>query len=217
MNAARADAAFVEKPFFEYHLYTLQRPATLKNSQSKQITLLEASGVSMEKEYKIPGEAFLYQGQLRGSQKQDVQVQMRFRNSEQNKLGIPLPAGTFRVYKRDTDGSQIFVGEDSIGHTPKNEEVTISLGNAFDIVAERKQLDFKRLAPDLQEITMQVVIRNHKDLDVTVLVEEHLQGDWKIISSTHEGQKTDAGTLQFKIAAPKNGEAKLEYRAQIRI
>jgi hypothetical protein len=195
----------------------LQRPATLKNSQSKQITLLEASGVSMEKEYKIPGEAFLYQGQLRGSQKQDVQVQMRFRNSEQNKLGIPLPAGTFRVYKRDTDGSQIFVGEDSIGHTPKNEEVTISLGNAFDIVAERKQLDFKRLAPDLQEIAMQVVIRNHKDLDVTVLVEEHLQGDWKILSSTHEGQKTDAGTLRFKVSVPKNSEARLEYRAQIRI
>lgn len=216
MVAARAEAGFIEKAFFEYHLYDLQRPATLKNSQSKQITLLEAAGVQMQKELKIVGEAFLYQGGTRGVQKQDVQVHMRFRNSEQNKLGIPLPAGTMRVYKRDTDGSQVFVGEDAIDHTPKNEEVTVSLGNAFDVVAERKQMDFRRLAPDLLEIGMQVVLRNHKETDVMVTVEERLPGDWKIITSSHESEKADAGTLRFRITIPKNGESKLEYRAQIR-
>ena len=216
MVAARADTGFAEKSFFEYHLYDLQRPATLKNSQSKQITLLEASNVQTQKELKVVGEAFLFQGGTRGVQKQDVQVHMSFRNSEQNKLGIPLPAGTMRVYKRDTDGSQVFVGEDTIDHTPKNEDVTISLGNAFDVVAERKQMDFRRLAPDLLEIAMQVVLRNHKESDVMVTVEERLPGDWKILNSSHESEKADAGTLRFRIAVPKNGESKLEYRAQIR-
>ncbi len=218
MAAAKAPAPqFKEESFFEYHIYTLQRPATVKDNQTKQVSLVQADTIPVKKELLYHGASYYYTsryGETIPNQKIGVFVEID--NREKNHLGIPLPKGTVRVYKHDSSGSLQFVGEDSIDHTPKDEKVRIKLGDAFDVVGSRKQTDWKKIAYDTYEAAFEISLRNHKKEDVTVTVVEPVPGDWKMLSSSQEFTKTDAFTAEFQVRVPKDGEAKLTYRVRTR-
>lgn len=199
--AAKGVPQFEEKAFFEYHMYTLTRPTTVKDNQIKQLSLFPGADVGVEK-------ILTYDG-IREANK--IRVNLEFRNSKQNGLGIPLPQGKLRVYKKDEDQSLQFVGEDLIDHTPKDEKVRVYLGNSFDIVGERKQMEVKKITDRSREETYEIILRNHKDQDVEVVVVERLWGDWKITSSTYDYYKKDARTIEFPLPVPKNGETTLKY------
>jgi hypothetical protein len=207
---------FQEKTFFEYHIYDLQRPATIKNNQIKQISLLEAQGIKAEKDFIVYGVKTFYTRQYNPeNKKQPVNVYVKFLNTENNNLGMPLPAGTMRLYKEDTEKSLQFAGEDIIGHTPKNEEVKLKVGEAFDIVAERVQTDYKQIATNLYETEWEITLRNHKEGKITVGIVEPVFGNWKIIDHSHAYKKLDAFTIRFDIEVPKDGEVKVKYRVRI--
>lgn len=196
---------FTEKSFFEYHLYTLQRPASLPDNSTKQLELFPpALSVPVEKE-------FVYNGQ----QDSKVGVYLVFKNDKEHGLGIPLPAGRIRVNKRDdADGSLEFIGEDIIQHTPKDEKVRVKLGNAFDVVGERKMLRSQTdTTRKTSEETIEITLRNHKDAAIKVMVEENLNRypSWEIRNPSHTFEKKDAYTVQFPLTLPKNGETKITY------
>lgn len=217
-KAAESEAQFQEQGFFEYHLYTLQRPTTMNDNETKQVSLLEAAGFDVKKEFVLNGQHYYYTNYNNPGQpiKEKVGVFVQFRNAQTNKLGMPLPAGTIRLYKKDDKGNQQFIGEDKIDHTPKDEDVRVKVGDAFDIVAERKQTDYKVVARNVYEYGYEIKIRNHKDTPVTVVVNEPIGGDWEMLSSTFEARKTAAFAAQFNVPVAKDGEATLSYRVRVR-
>ena len=145
-----------------------------------------------------------------------MKVYYRFKNDEKSNLGMPLPAGTVRVYQADSKGGTQFAGEDNISHTPKDEQVRIYVGDAFDVVCERKQMDFKRLSNNLFEMEYQITLRNHKDGPVTVEVREPVGGDWEIVNSNYKADKLDATTIGFQIPVEKDGTSTLDYRVRVK-
>jgi len=216
--ASRARPQFREQAFFEYHLYTLERPASIREQETKQVSLLESAGFEVAKEFVIDGTPEYYMGYNSPGQAvaQKVGVFVQFRNSAQNRLGMPLPAGTIRLYKRDEQGGQQFIGEDRIEHTPKDEDVRIKVGDAFDITAERKQTDYKVISSAVTEYAYEITIRNHKQEPVSVIVNEPISGDWRMISSNFKAQKTEAFAARFRVPVAKDGEAKLVYRVRVK-
>ena len=216
-EAAPAKEQFKEDAFFEYHIYTLQRSATVKNNQTKQISLVTADSIPVKKELVYYGASHYYRGkygQIASNQKVGVFVEIE--NKKEKNLGMPLPKGTIRVYKNDGDGSLQFVGEDAIDHTPKDEKVRIKLGEAFDVVGGRKMTDWKKLRWSRYEAAYEISLRNHKKKDVVVKVVEPIPGDWKMIRSSHRHNKTDASTAEFMIPVPKDKEVKLTYRVRMK-
>ena len=215
-KSAAADVNFVEQGFFEYHIYNLQRPTTVKDMETKQIGLLEAEGAGMQKEFLVYGlqNYYTYRFEQR-IEKQPVKVYVKFKNSKENHLGMPLPAGTVRVYKRDGSGQLQLIGEDRVDHTPKDEEVTLEIGEAFDIVADRLQTDYKQVTSGLHESEWEITLRNHKQEPVTVGLVEPVFGNWKVLESSHPYVKADAHTLRFDVPVPKDGEVKVRYRVQV--
>jgi len=212
---AKGGMQFQEKAFFEYHIYDLQRKTTIKNNQTKQVSLLEANGVDVTKEYIVRGQNHYFYGHYAGQDlKNPVNVYVKFKNEKENNLGMPLPAGIMRMYKADDDNSLQFIGEDRIEHTPKDEEIKLKLGEAFDVVAERKQTDYKQLGNYAIETEWEITLRNHKDKGVVVNILEPLHGDWQIISNTHSYNKEDAFTVKFPINVAKDEEVKLKYRVR---
>ncbi|MBP1751243.1 MAG: hypothetical protein H6Q57_79 [Geobacteraceae bacterium] len=221
MKAALSEMAaapqFKEEAFFEYHIYSLQRPATIKDNQTKQIRLVQAADIPVSKELIFRGESFYYYNPYNETAaKQKVGVFVEIVNKKEHNLGIPLPKGTVRVYKHDSDGSLQFVGEDAIDHTAKDEKIKIKLGEAFDVVGSRKQTEWKKIASDTYEAAFEISLRNHKKEDVTVKVVEPVPGDWKMLASSHEHRKTDAFNAEFSIPVPKDKEVKLTYRVRMR-
>jgi hypothetical protein len=214
----RGASQFQEQAFFEYHLYTMQRPATIREQETKQVSLLEAANFNVSKEFVINGQPYYYRSFNNPGQaiKDKVGVYMQFRNSQQNKLGIPLPAGTVRLYKKDSQGGQQFIGEDRIDHTPKDEDVRVKVGDAFDVVSERKLMDYKVISSYVYEYAYEIKIRNHKDVPITVIVNEPIGGDWEMLSSSFPAEKTTAFAARFRVPVDKDGEAKLTYRVRIR-
>ncbi len=215
--AAKAAPQFKEEEFFEYHIYTLQRPSTIKDNQTKQISLITAADIPVKKELVYYGAKYYYYsqyGEAVSNQKVGVFVEME--NRKEHNLGIPLPKGIVRVYKHDTEGSLQFVGEDRIDHTPKDEKVRVKLGDAFDVVGSRKQTDWKKIASDTYEAAFELSLRNHKKEDVMVKVIEPIPGDWTMLSASHEYKKTEAFTAEFAIPVPKDKEVKLTYRVRMR-
>ena len=214
--AKSAGPQFKEDEFFEYHIYTLQRSATIKENQTKQISLLTSDNIPVKKDLIYYGARYYYynqQGEAISNQKIGIFVEIA--NKQENNLGIPLPKGTVRVYKHDKEGSLQFVGEDLIDHTPKDEKIRIKLGDAFDIVGSRKQTDWKKITYDTYEASFEISLRNHKKEDVVVNVIEPIPGDWKILTSSHDYEKTEAFTAEFKIPVPKDKETKLTYRVRM--
>ena len=166
MDTANAPAPqFAQESFSEYHLYSLERRTSIQNNESKQISLLNGTGVPVEKYLMVEGQAYYYRNPqgIGNAIPQPVRVYYRFKNEEKGGLGMPLPAGTVRVYQADTKGGVQFVGEDNIQHTPKDEALKIYIGNAFDVVCERKQTDYKKLASNQAEMEYAITLRNHKD------------------------------------------------------
>ena len=218
MKAEVAATQFAEEGLSEYHLYTLERRTTLQNNETKQISLLASTGVNIEKVFEVNGQQFYYHNAQRPGQpfKDPVNVRIKFKNSQANSLGIPLPAGTVRVYQGDSKGRVQFIGEDKIDHTPKDETLDLLIGNAFDIVAERKQTDFKSYGPHTYEMAFEITLRNHKAEPITVLVNEPIGGDWTIIDSTFKWEKTAAFAARFTVPVAANGESILKYRVRVR-
>jgi len=223
MKTMAMDAApMAEEALFEYHLYTLERPTTLGDNQTKQVALLSAADVPVRKELVLHGADYYYQsnyGDL--GQKMKVDVVVEFDNKENTHLGMPLPKGIMRVYKKDGAGNTQFVGEDSIDHTPKNETVRLKLGAAFDVTADKKQTDFKKLpnpAKDTNafESAYEIVLKNAKKEAVTVTVQEPIPGDWKILQSSQQFHKAASNLAEWKITVPAEGKATLIYRAQVK-
>jgi hypothetical protein len=218
MSAAvpRAKAAdqFQQESFSEYHLYSLGRKTSVEDKETKQISLLQGSGVPVEKIFVVNGQNYYYHNaQNPGAPLKDpVMVYYKFKNEEKSGLGIPLPAGSVRVYQKDSKGGILFAGEDRIDHTPKDENVNIHIGNAFDVVAEHKQTDYKLVEKRTWEMEFEVTIRNHKDAPVTVQVNEPIGGDWEMLSSTYKFTKTAAFAAQFNVPVAKNGTSVLRYR-----
>jgi len=209
---------FQQESFSEYHLYSLGRRTSVEDKETKQISLLQGSGVPVEKVFVVNGQNFYYHNQSNpGSpQKDPVMVFYKFKNEEKAGLGMPLPAGNLRVYQKDSKGGVLFIGEDHIDHTPKDEAVTVHIGNAFDVVAERKQADYKRIDTHVWEMEFEITLRNHKETPITVEVNEPIGGDWEMLSSTYKFTKTAAFAAQFKVPVVKNGTSVLKYRIRAR-
>lgn len=223
MAMAKA-ANMTEKTFFEYHMYTLARPTTLAENSSKQVEMASVANIPIKKIYVYDGAENLYYGGFGGSGYWDpnygvqsnkkVSVILEFDNKKSSGLGIPLPKGRVRVYKKDDDGSLQFAGEDSIDHTPKDEKVRVKMGEAFDLVGERKRTNYSSDEKKRRfEETFEIKLRNHKDEAATVKVVEHLYrwNNWKIVDASTKYEKKDAQRIEFNVPVPKDGEAVVTY------
>ncbi len=206
-----------EEDFFEYHIYTLERRTTLKDNQTKQILMVEASGIPLSKEYIFQEQnPYYFLNRATGERSNTkVEVLIGFQNKKEQNLGIPLPKGTVRVYKYDSDKSLQFIGENRIDHTPEGEKVSFKVGSAFDIVAERKQTEWTKVANNVYESAYEIVLRNQKKEDITVKVIEKIPGSWKVLNATHQYTKHDSATLHFMVPVVKGKEARLRYAVRV--
>jgi hypothetical protein len=214
---AAAAPAMAPEAFSDYHLYTLGRKTTVNNSETKQVSMLGATAFPVQKRYVVDGQAFYYRNaQHPGAPIKDVvQVYYQFKNEEKAGLGMPMPAGTVRVYQSDSKGGVQFVGEDRIDHTPKDEMLNLKIGNAFDVVCERKQTDFQKIASNVYDVEYEIALRNHKTTPVSVEVNEPIGGTWRMLQSSHPSTKTSAWAAQFAVPVAADGAAVLKYRVRV--
>jgi hypothetical protein len=212
-----AAAPMAQESFSEYHLYTLGRKTSINNAETKQVNMLGGSGVPVHKRFVVDGQQFYYRNvQHPGAPIKDVvQVYYQFKNEEKAGLGVPMPAGTVRVYQADSKGGVHFAGEDRIGHTPKDETLKLKIGTAFDVVCERNQTDFRKIAPNVYELEYEIVLRNHKPAAITVEVNEPIGGTWRMLNSTHEWTKTAAWAAGFVVPVKADASSTLKYRVQV--
>jgi len=208
---------FQEQSFFEYHIYDLERKTTIKDNQTKQVNLLQADDVGIKKEYQVRGDENDFFNNFNGEEavKMPVNVYLKFRNSKENHMGMPLPSGTIRLYKKDAQDSLEFAGEDTIRHTPKDEDVEIKAGEAFDVVAERQQTDFQQNNRSF-ETAWEITVRNHKDSGIKVGIIETVNGDWKVLDSSVPYKKINASTIRFDVGVDRDQEVKVTYRVRVR-
>ena len=193
---------FQEKDFFEYHMYTLGRKTTLKDNEMKQVEFAGGAGIPVSK-------VFVYEGQKNAKK---VLVKIEFENKKENSLGIPLPKGRVRVYQPDDDGSLIFIGEDEIDHTPKDEKLSLAVGNAFDITGERKQTQ-SQSGNDWRQESYEITLKNHKKEEAEVKVRESFWNwnNWKVLNASPLFRKIDSRTIEFVAKIPPSGETKVSY------
>lgn len=218
MKSAMAGAAapqFSEQSFAEYHLYSLAGRTDLNNNETKQLTLFNAASVPVKKLFVFESGSVNHYRQANG-QGQKVNVKLEIANTQGNNLGMPMPKGKVRVYKKDQDGAMQFVGEDLIDHTPKDEKVRLYIGDAFDIVGERKQTNYQQISQRLLKQSFEISLRNHKEKEVTVTIIEHAYGDWKVVNSSQPFTKKDSHTIEFAVKVPANGESKVTYELEIK-
>jgi len=215
--AAESAADMVQEAFSDYHLYTLGRKTTINNNETKQVSMLGATAFPILKRYVVEGQNFYYHNVYHpGAPIKDVvQVFYQFKNEERAGLGMPMPAGNVRVYQSDSSGGMQFVGEDRIDHTPKDEAINLKIGNAFDVVCERKQTDFQKIAGNTYDVEFEITLRNHKAVPIAVEVNEPIGGSWRMLQSSHEWTKTSAWAAQFSVPVTPDGTAVLKYRARV--
>lgn len=210
---AKKAPAFSESGLFEYHLYTLDRPATVRNKESKQLSLLEGSSIPVNKIIRM--DAY---GDDDGAQPQELEanVRVKFVNNEKSHLGMPMPAGKIRLYQRDKAGSVQFLGEDQIGHTPRDEKIELGVGKAFDVKATHKRTSWTKVSKNLVRMSFEIDVRNRKQDGETVYLYEHQTGDWKITSKSQDYVKDDASTAVFEVKL-KAGETKtVKYTVEVK-
>ncbi len=208
---------FQEQGLFEYHLYSLQRPTTVLENEQKQVNLLSAPAIGVNKKLIFYGQQYWFRGQYgQVLSNQKVGVYLDIQNSEQNHLGMPLPKGTLRVYKADKSGAKQFVGEDAIDHTPRDEKLRVKMGDAFDVVGARKQTEWHELGGCTSESAWEIELRNHKDAAVVVEDFEPVGGDWTILSSSQAAEKKDSSTFSFTVKVPARGSAKVNYKVRVK-
>ena len=219
LRMTKADS-FQEESLFEYHLYTLQRPTTLQNNETKQVSLLEGAGVPYTRKLIVdatrnfgryyPSEGAIGEGNIQ------PQVRVEFENKLKNGLGMPMPAGRIRVYQRDKGGSIQFIGEDQIGHTPKDESISLVLGRAFDVVSSRKRTNFRRINDRAFSESFEIEVRNRKDTAEVVHVVERHYSDWKVTDKNQEFVKVDSDTMDFTVNLKANEVKKVIYTVETR-
>jgi hypothetical protein len=208
MAMAEKAPQFEERAFFEYHIYDLQRPATIADREVKQIQLFPDREVPIRKTY-------VYEASKANDK---IQVKVEFENKKDHGLGMPLPGGKFRVYREDADGALEFAGEDRIDHTARDEKVSVVLGNAFDLVGEWAEKESRRVSERVFERSIEIKLRNRKENEaVTILVREHPPGDWKVLDSSHEWKKPKAHDLEFEIPVKAGQEVILTYKVRSEI
>lgn len=214
--AAPAASAMTQEAFSEYHLYSLERRTSIANNETKQVSMLTAGGVPVVKRYVVNGEPYYFRSAHPGAPlKQSVEVFYQFKNEQKAHLGMPMPAGIVRVYQADSRGGVQFAGEDRIAHTPKDETLNLKIGHAFDIVAERKQTDFQKIAHNVYETEYEITLRNHKTVPVSVEVNEPVGGTWRVLTSTHQWTKTAAFAVQFNVPVAPDKPVVLKYRVRV--
>lgn len=217
MAAAKSAPQFAEESFFEYHLYTLERKATIADNQTKQIELLSAENAKTKKSFVVSPQQSYWYYQAQDIEKPKVGVYISVENSKKNQMGMPLPKGVVRVYKQDKQGALQFIGEDSIDHTPEDETIRVKMGDAFDVVAERVQTSFEVVSSGhLYRSAYKVTLRNHKDENITVSVVDMLPGDWTITQSSHKYEKETANRVRFDVPVAAKGNAELTYTVEVR-
>lgn len=212
-NGPSGGGGFEEQPLFEYHLYTLSRPATVRNNETKQISLLEGHGIPVQKKLiidSISGRYFPGEGEV-GTGDIKPQVRLEFVNDEKSGLGIALPKGKFRVYQRDQSGSVQLLGEDQIDHTPRNEKVSLLVGKSFDVVCGRKRTNFTRVSDREVRESFEIEVRNRKETPETVYVLERHYGDWRVTEKNMNLTKLDSDTAQFVVSLQPNEVKKVVY------
>jgi len=212
-----AAAPMAQEAFSEYHLYTLGRKTTINNAETKQVSMLGGTAVPVQKRFIVDGQAFYYHNQQHPGApiKDAVQVYYQFRNDEKAGLGMPMPAGTVRVYQADSKGGVHLAGEDRIGHTPKDETLKLKFGNAVDVVCERNQIDFQKIASNVYEFEYEITLRNHKTVPITVEVNEPIGGTWRMVRQSHVSTKTAAWAAQFNVPVAQDGVTTLKYRVRV--
>jgi len=217
-SAVAKEQAFAREAFSEYHLYSLERRTTLGENETKQVSMLNGTGVPVRKTFVVNGQQYYYRNrQQPGSPIRDaVRVFYNLRNDDGSGLGVPMPAGVVRVYQADSRGGVQFAGEDRIVHTPKDENISLQIGTAFDVVCDRRQTDFTRIADNLFEVAYELRLRNHKTSGITVEVNEPVAGDWQMLSSSHASTKTDAFAARFQVPVAASAESVLRYRVRVR-
>lgn len=215
MQAMVAGGALPAETVGELHLYRLPAPVNLPAHSALEVTLLDAPGLALEPSYVLEGNAAAFRMSIPAGQPspQPVHYYLSFRN--QPPAGVPLPAGIVRVFTTDAHGQLTWLGEDSIPHTPEGETVRLLVGDAFDLVAERTQTDFRRLGERVYESAFAITLRNHRDRAVTVEVREPVGGSWEVVDSSLPPRKLDAFTLGFSVPVPAGGAATLRYRIRV--
>ena len=227
MVTVDAEAAPVvrEKAFDEFHLYTLQRPTTLRDEETKQVEFVRATGIHAQRLFIYDGahtDQYAYYNQQQIQQDVNygtasnpkVWVMEEFKNAEANHLGIPLPKGKLRFYRRNTDGHLEFVGENTIDHTPKDETIRVFTGNAFDVTGERKRTSYHVDASQRwMDESFEIRLRNHKKEAIEVRAVEHLYRwtNWKLTDQSANSRKTDAQTIEFPVTIAPDGEQVITY------
>ncbi len=202
----------------DYHLYELERPTTIAENQQKQVALLKALNVAAAKQYRFVGQGHYYRGRQAQPGTVKAEVWYHFENDKKSNLGLPLPKGTVRVYKRDSAGKAVFVGEDAINHTAEGETVRLKTGQAFDVSGVRTQTDYKvAFTGRIFETAFRFVFNNAKGEAVTVTVAEAIPGDWTILQESAPHAKVTANLVEWKIPVPAKGKAELTYRARVKI
>ena len=217
IDGIAAAEKMAQESFSDYHLYTMARKTSINNAETKQVSMLNATSVPVMKRYVVDGQQFYYRNaQHPGSPlKDNVQVFYQLKNEAKAGMGLPMPAGVVRVYQADSRGGLQFVGEDRVNHTPKDETINLKIGNAFDVVCERKQIDFRRISSSVYEFEFEVTLRNHKTTGITVEVNEPIGGSWQMVRSSHDWAKTDAWAAQFNIPVAADGSVTLRYRVRV--
>jgi hypothetical protein len=213
-----AAAPMSQEAFSDYHLYTLGRKTTINNNETKQVSMLAGTGFAVLKRYVVNGQAFYYHNYNRPGIpiKDRVEVFYQFKNEEKGALGMPMPAGNVRVYQSDSSGGVQFVGEDRIGHTPKDEVVNVKIGSAFDVIAERNQVDFEKIAANTYEVEYAIALRNRKTTPITVEVNEPIGGGtWRMVHASHKWTKTAAFAAQFTVPVAGGAEEVLKFRVRV--
>lgn len=217
MAAEMAAPAMVQESFSDYHLYTLEHQTTINNNETKQLSMFGATAFPVRKRYVVDGQSFYYRNpQHPGAPLRDnVQVYYELKNEQSVGLGLPMPAGTVRVYQADSKGNIQFVGEDHIDHTPKDETLNLKIGSAFDVTCERQLTAFEKVASDVYEVEYAVTLKNHKTMPVVVEVNEPVGGTWWMLRSSYQWTKTDAWAAQFSVPVPVDGTSTLSYRVRV--
>ena len=214
---ARAKAAeATQEALLDYHLYSFERPTSIADNQTKQLALLSASAVPVRRQYLLAGNDWYYRDRYNQiGQKLKPAVFLEFENKG-GQLGKPLPAGIIRVYAKDSKGAAQFVGEDRIAHTAKNEKLQLRLGEAFDITAERKQTNYRKIADSVSESSWRIELRNAKDEAVVVKVQEPMPGDWEMVQESQKHTKESARVASWNVAVPAGGTTVLEYAVRVK-